>query len=63
MALLVKDSNYHLIKQCEVDGYLNYAINYNNNNSLTVFLPTTGHYFIEINFNMNDVTKLNYLLM
>ncbi|MGI6758319.1 MAG: hypothetical protein ACOX40_00775 [Bacilli bacterium] len=57
-SFLVKDSNYHLIKQCEVDGYLNYAINYNNNNSLTVFLPTTGHYFIEINFNMNDVTKL-----
>lgn len=41
-----------------MNGYSNYAINYNNNNSLTVFLPASGYYFIEINFDMTGVTKL-----
>lgn len=57
-SFVIKDADYHTIKQCEIAGYSNNAINYNNNNSLTVFLPASGYYFIEINYDMTDITKL-----
>ncbi len=57
-SFLVRDSDFHLVKQCEISDYSNYAINYNNTNSLTVFLPASGYYFIEVNFDMIGITKL-----
>lgn len=54
----VKNSNYQLIEKCDIIGFDSYAINSEGINYLNVFLPTSGSYYIEINYDMTNVTKL-----
>lgn len=56
-AFSVKNSDYQLIKKCDISGYQSYAIN-NNINSLSVFLTSSNYYYIEVNYIMTDITKL-----
>lgn len=56
-AIQVKDANYQLMKKLDVTGYDTNATNDNVNN-LSVELPKSAKYYIEINYNTANVTSL-----
>lgn len=56
-AIQVKDANYQLMKKLNVTGYDMNATNDNVNN-LSVQLPKSAKYYIEINYNTVNLTSL-----
>lgn len=56
-AIQVKDANYQLMKKLDVAGYDMNATNDNVNN-LSVQLPKSAKYYIEINYNTANLTSL-----
>lgn len=56
-AIQVKDANYQLMKKLNVAGYDMNATNDNVNN-LSVQLPKTAKYYVEINYNTVNLTSL-----
>ena len=57
-AITVKNSNYQLVEKLDIIGFDAYAINSENSNYLYVFLESSGSYYVEINYNMTNITKL-----
>ncbi len=57
-AISVKNSNYQLVEKLDIIGFDAYAINSENSNYLYVFLESSGSYYVEINYNMTNITKL-----
>ena len=56
--ITVKNGSYQLVKKCEMTGFDSLAINSEGSNNLIVFLPSTGTYYIELNYDMENITKL-----
>lgn len=54
----VKNGSYQLFKKCELAGFDALAINSEGSNNLIVFLPATGTYYIELNYDMENITRL-----
>lgn len=57
-AISVKNSDYQLVEKLDITGFDSFAINSENSNYLYVFLETSGSYYVEINYNMTNITKL-----
>ena len=57
-AISVKNSDYQLVEKLNITGFDGYAINSENSNYLYVFLESNGSYYVEINYNMTNITKL-----
>lgn len=57
-SISVKNSDYQLVEKLDISGFNSYAINSENSNYLYVFLETNGSYYVEVNYNMTNITKL-----
>ena len=57
-AISVKNSDYQLVEKLDITGFDTYAINSENSSFLYVFLESSGSYYVEINYNMTNITKL-----
>ena len=51
-----------VIKKCEMNNYNVEAINSQGFNSFIVFLPQTGYYYIDIDYNESNLTSLTLLV-
>lgn len=57
-SIQVKNAEYRLIKKCDIQGYQSNAMNQNNQNKFTVYLANSGYHYLEINYDMTEITKL-----
>lgn len=57
-AISIKNSDYQLVEKLDITGFDTYAINSENSSFLYVFLESSGSYYVEINYNMTNITKL-----
>ena len=51
-----------IVKKCEINDFADEAINSQDQNSFTVFLPHTGYYYIDVDYNQENLTDLTILI-
>ncbi len=54
----IKDTNYQLMKKCDISNFNTLAINSDGSNYMYVFLPSSGTYYIDVNYDMTNISKL-----
>lgn len=51
-----------VLKKCEMNNFMDEAVNKQNQNNFTVFLPKTGYYYIDVKYNDDNLTAINLLV-
>ena len=70
-SISILDSNYQIIKKCDIDDFDIQATNSTNFNSFKVFLPNVDYYYVEVYYDMvtvnqielsiNSIESMNYI--